>query len=202
LGRLELDQKRFMIPNRRELETESWAFALDIYGKPGIADACLKLQNEAGVDVMLLLTIVFAAARHRILPTPAELETLDATCRPWRERIVWPLRSIRSGLKAGPRPAPGRETELFRSKIKAVELEAERLQNRLLVEGLPMRPEQHAVTAEQLRSVVGSVVTLFLGSRGDRPFADLLPSIDEIVETAMHNARSTTGSPKASTRST
>jgi uncharacterized protein (TIGR02444 family) len=177
-----------MIPTRPELEAECWAFVLEIYAKPGIADACLKLQSEAGVDVMLLLTIVFAAVRHRILPTPAELDALDMACRPWREQIVWPLRSIRTGLKTGPPPAPARETELLRSKIKAFELEAERLQIRLLVESLPMRPEDHAVTAEQLRFVIGSVVTLFLGRRGHRPFADFQRLIDEVIETAMQNA--------------
>ena len=42
---------------------ESWAFALKIYAQPGIAEACLRLQAEAGVDVMMLLTAAFAAAR-------------------------------------------------------------------------------------------------------------------------------------------
>ena len=41
---------------RPELEAECWAFALAIYARPGVAEACLALQNEAGVDVMLLLT--------------------------------------------------------------------------------------------------------------------------------------------------
>src|SRR6516164_1782208 len=126
-----------MKPSPSELEADGWAFALDVYARPGIADACLSLQNEAGVDVMMLLVIAFAAARLRILLTPAEIHELDEACRPWREQIVWPLRAIRSGLKSGPLPAPSSDTEQFRSKVKAAELAAEQLQNKLLAEHLP-----------------------------------------------------------------
>ena len=113
---------------RSELEADSWAFALAIYAKPGVSDACLKLQNEAGVDVMLLLMATFAAVRHRILLTPDEIRALDEACRPWRVQIVWPLRAIRTGLKTGPQPAPSEATEPFRSQVKALELAAEKLE--------------------------------------------------------------------------
>lgn len=176
--------------SRPEIEADGWAFALEIYARPGVADACLKLQNEAGVDVMMLLVITFAAVRLRILLTSAEIRKLDETCRPWREQIVWPLRAIRSGLKTGPAPAPNGETEDFRSRIKTVELAAERLQNQLLAECLPLKPpERDAVDREELRSVLRSVVSLFLEKRGNKQIADLLSSIDEIVEAATHDRR-------------
>ena len=50
-----------------DLEAECWTFALAIYAKPGVAEACLALQDEAGVDVMMLLTTTFAAVNHRLL---------------------------------------------------------------------------------------------------------------------------------------
>jgi uncharacterized protein (TIGR02444 family) len=180
-----------MKPPRPGLEAESWAFALDIYARPGVADACLKLQNEAGVDVMMFLVIVFAAVRHRILLTPSEIRQLDEACRPWREQIVRPLRAIRSGLKTGPLPAPNSETEEFRSKVKAIELASERLQNRLIAERLPLKPPtREKVDREDLRAVLRNVVTLFLEGRSGTSVTDLLPSIDEIVAAAMYDARS------------
>jgi uncharacterized protein (TIGR02444 family) len=175
---------------RPELEADSWAFALDIYARPGVADACLKLQNEAGVDVIMLLMVAYAAVRHRIFLTPSEIRELDEACRPWREQIVQPLRAIRSGLKSGPLPAPNSETEQFRSTIKAAELAAERLQNQLLAERLPLRPPEHdAVDPEELRSVLRSIVSLFLEKRGGKPDADPLSSINEIVDAATRDAR-------------
>jgi uncharacterized protein (TIGR02444 family) len=180
----------FMTPSRPDLEADSWAFALEIYARPGVAEACLKLQNEAGVDVMMFLMVAYAAVRHRIFLAPSEIRTLDETCRPWREQIVRPIRAIRSGLKSGPLPAPNSETEQFRSKVKAIELAAERLQNQLLAECLPLRPpEQNAVDPEELRSVLRSVVTYFLEAHGRTQLAELLPSIDEIVEAATLETR-------------
>jgi uncharacterized protein (TIGR02444 family) len=177
-------------PSRRELESGSWAFALEIYAKPGVADACLKLQNEAGVDVMIFLMVAYAALRHRIFLTPERIGRLDEASRPWRELIVQPLRAIRSVLKSGPLPAPNSETEQFRSTVKTIELAAERLQNQLLAECLLLEPaagDADDVNPEQLRSVLQSAVTFFLESREQRSIANFGSSIDLIVEAAMRS---------------
>ena len=174
-----------MNPSRLDLETDCWAFALHIYAQPGVADACLRLQDEAGVDVMMSLATVFVAVRRGVLLTPSEIRELDDVCRPWREQIVQPLRAIRTRLKSGPLPAPSDATEPLRSTIKGAELAAERLQNRLLVEYLPLRaPERDNVTPEDLRSVLHSVVTLALERYPGRQLSDLLSPIDVIAEAA------------------
>jgi len=173
-----------MSVRRPEIEVESWAFALAIYARPGVADACLALQNEAGVDVMLLLMTAFAAVRHRILLTPDEIKMLDEGCRPWREQIVRRLRAIRTELKAGPQLAPSSATEPFRTKVKALELEAEKLENQLLAACLPLKQAaEEIVKAEQLRAVLNDVVIHF--TVGRNASANLASSIDIIVEAAM-----------------
>jgi uncharacterized protein (TIGR02444 family) len=176
--------------SRSDIEADGWAFALHIYAQPGVADACLRLQDEAGVDVMMFLMIGFAAVRHRVLLTPAEIKELDEVCRPWREQIVQPLRALRTRLKTGPLPAPSGTTEPFRSTIKAAELSAERLQNQLLAEHLPLRaPERDTIAPEELRSVLRSVVSLALEKRLGKQLSDLLPSIDTVVDAAMQDTR-------------
>jgi uncharacterized protein (TIGR02444 family) len=183
-----------MTQSRRDLKTDldadGWAFALRVYARPSVADACLKLQNEAGVDVMMLLMIAFAAVERRVLLTASEIAELDEACRPWREQIVQSLRAIRVTLKSGPVPAPSAETEELRTRIKSAELAAERLQNQLLAERLPLRPpERDSVGPDDLRSVLRSVVTLALERRGGKPIAELLSSIDVIVEAATQAVR-------------
>jgi uncharacterized protein (TIGR02444 family) len=169
-----------------EVEAESWAFALDIYARPGVADACLRLQNEAGVDVMLLLIATFAAVKRRNFLSPDALKSLDEACGPWREQIVSPLRKIRSGLKSGPSPAPCEETEQFRSKIKTIELAAERLQNRLLAEALRLGPpEREPASPERLSSVLVEVVNLYATRRGEKLEGRLLSPIETIVEASL-----------------
>ena len=176
------------------LEVDSWEFALRIYARPLVAEACLKLQDEAGVDVMMLLFTAFAAVRHQVLLTKLEIRDLDEACRPWREQIVQPLRAIRGRLKSGPLPAPSSETEPFRSTIKTAELVAERLQNRLLTERLPRRsPERDAVSPQDLRCVLGGVVTLALARCGSQQTPNLQSSIDAIVEAAMQDTRQVAG---------
>ena len=176
-----------MTLSQRELESDSWAFALDLYARPGVADACLNLQNEAGVDVLILLMITYAALRHRILLTPDQIVRLDEASRPWREQIVQPLRAVRTVLKTGPLPAPSSETERFRSTVKTAELAAERLQNHLLAESLPLGPASNDddVDAEQLRSALQDAVTSLLERRGKKPITDFRSSIDLIVDAAM-----------------
>ena len=172
-----------------DLEAECWAFALAIYAKPGVAEACLALQDEAGVDVMMLLTTTFAAVKQRLLLAPDEIRALNEACRLWREQIVWPLRAIRSGLKTGPQPAPSEATEQFRSQVKALELAAEKLENKLLVECLPLRlPEKETVRPEQIRTVLENVVSFFAEKSGTTAKAKLASSIDTIVEAAIVDA--------------
>lgn len=172
-----------------ELEAESWAFALAIYARPGVAEACLALQNEAGVDVMLLLMTTFAAVKRRTLLSTDEIRALDEACRPWREQIVRKLQTIRNELKTGPRPGPSEATEALRSKIKALELEAEKLENQLLAECLPLKsPEHDPIEPGQLRTVVFEVVAHFADKRNIELDARLSSSIDAVVKAAIQTA--------------
>ena len=178
-----------MRQSRPALEAESWAFALALYARPGVPEACLTLQDEAGVDVMLLLMATFAAVKHRISLTPDEIGALDEACRNWREQVVRGLRTIRTELKTGPRPGPSDETEQLRSQVKALELEAEKLENKLLAECLPLRtPAQESVRPEQLRAVLNEVVAHFADRRGTKVAASLSSSIEAIAGAAMQDA--------------
>jgi uncharacterized protein (TIGR02444 family) len=167
------------------LKDESWAFALQIYAEPGVAESCLRLQAEAGIDVVMLLMATFAVARRGILLAPSNIRDMDEVCRPWRELIVQPLRALRVALKSGPSPAPSPATECLRTQIKAGELFAERLQNDMLADWLEQKgPESQAGTREELRAVLHSVVRLATQSRGSRQIVDVSSAIEDIVAAA------------------
>jgi uncharacterized protein (TIGR02444 family) len=104
-----------------------WRFSLRFYREPAVADACIALQEEAGVDVNLLLFLLWQATRKRIL-SKQQVEELEAAIGSWREAAVIPLRGVRRALKSPPGLVAPATTEQFRTKLKAVELEAERLQ--------------------------------------------------------------------------
>ena len=110
-----------------------WRFSLRFYRQPEAADACIALQEQAGVDVNLLLFLLWHATLGREL-SANEVAKLEARVGLWREATVIPLRSVRRALKSPPDLVAGATAELFRTKIKAVELEAERLQQEAMYE--------------------------------------------------------------------
>ena len=104
-----------------------WRFSLRLYRAPGVGDACIALQEESGVDVNLLLFLLWQAKERRALTT-ADVKALDETIGGWRDTAVIPLRNLRRALKSSPGLVAPNAADAFRTRIKAVELEAERLQ--------------------------------------------------------------------------
>ncbi len=110
-----------------------WRFSLQIYREPGIGETCIRLQDEHGVDVNVLLFLLWQALLGRGLSLD-DVRRVEDTARPWRELCVVPLRVLRRRLKGSATAVPPDVTEAFRGKIKAVELEAERLEQEALFE--------------------------------------------------------------------
>jgi uncharacterized protein (TIGR02444 family) len=108
-----------------------WRFSLGFYRQPAVADACIRLQDEAGVDVNLLFYLLWHAALERRL-SGAEVAAIERQIAPWREQVVKPLRAIRRAIKAPPPAIEAATAEAYRTRIKGVELEAERLQQEAL----------------------------------------------------------------------
>lgn len=116
-----------------------WAFALDYYGLPDIQQACLTMQDAYGVDVVLLLGLLWRAWRDKSAADTSQIDRLDAVLAPWRDEVVAPLRKVRRAMKPRLTELPSRAAEL-RARIKATELEAERVACDLLADALATLP--------------------------------------------------------------
>ena len=116
-----------MADTRTEQGSPFWRFSLRFYRRPGVADACIVLQDGCGVDVNVLLFFLWLAVARRCI-SPAAAKAVCAKVAPWRDEVVVPLRTLRRRLKDGSLLVEPGATELFRIKIKAIELESERLQ--------------------------------------------------------------------------
>ena len=57
-----------------------WRFSLKFYRQPQVAEACIALQDGAGIDVNLLLFLLWQAAEGRTLAV-AEVDALEAADR-------------------------------------------------------------------------------------------------------------------------
>jgi uncharacterized protein (TIGR02444 family) len=113
------------------IETPFWRFSLHFYRQAGVADACITLQDQCGVDVNLLLFLLWVAGAKRQLSV-ADVKALDTSVRDWRELTIVPIRNLRRKLKGAASLIEANKQEAFRNKIKAIELEAERLQQEAL----------------------------------------------------------------------
>lgn len=91
------------------------------------------MQDEAGVDVNLLFFLLWHASLKRRL-SAADVQAADRKVSAWRVNAVVPLRNIRRALKDKPDLCDPSLCELFRTKVKGLELEAERLQQEALYE--------------------------------------------------------------------
>ncbi len=106
-------------------KADLWAWSVRTYVAPGVADACLHLQDAQGHNVPLLLWAAWAAGAGR----PLDQDTIEAACdcaRAWETSAINPLRAVRRALK-GPVPdIDNTAREALRDQVKAVELAAER----------------------------------------------------------------------------
>ncbi|MFA5119799.1 TIGR02444 family protein [Zavarzinia sp.] len=109
--------------------TEFWAWSLAVYGRPGGAETCLRLQDEAGLDVNLVLLLLYLAATGRRPLGAAEVAALDRAVAPFRLYALGPARAARRALKAQGGPPY--------AAAKAAELDLEREAQRQLVAALP-----------------------------------------------------------------
>lgn len=123
-----------------DLDGDIWRFALDFHGAPNIADLCVRLQDEAGVDVIALIAVLYAYVLRQRRLSAADIGALGADMRSWRDETVLPLRRLRRGLKSPPAGFPSVETEMLRKIIHKAELKAEQIQLALAERWLRQRP--------------------------------------------------------------
>jgi uncharacterized protein (TIGR02444 family) len=117
-------------------ESAFWRFSLAFYARPGVAEACLRLQDDAGVDVNVMFYVLFLATQMRQIDR-IDVAQIDASIKAWREVAVVPLRTLRRRLKTGIEPVSVADTESLRSAVKRVELEAERIEQEWLEKNVP-----------------------------------------------------------------
>jgi uncharacterized protein (TIGR02444 family) len=132
-----------------------WIFSLGFYRLTGVADACLQLQDRCGADVNIVLFMLWTATLQRRL-VPDAVRALADQVRAWQADVIAPIRSLRRLLKGDPLLLDKGNAEVFRNKVKGLELEAERLQQGAmfaLSAGLTSEP---ATVAEAARANIAA----------------------------------------------
>ena len=121
------------------------SFALAVYGREGVPDACLKLQDGLGIDVNVVLFAAFVGAVRGEVLTELDVAAASARVGGWHSDVVVALRTVRRRLKSYPAPTSGVAAAAdLRGKLQRLEIEAELIE---LVELYELAVEQSRSTA-------------------------------------------------------
>lgn len=120
-------------------ENPFWDYAVELYRRPGVEQACLDLQARHGLDVNIVLLCCWLGARGSA-PAEDALGGIAAAAARWHTGFILPLRAIRRRVKAAlaqrrPGSIAARWPELtagLRERVLALELDGERLEQLLL----------------------------------------------------------------------
>ncbi len=171
-----------------ELSAELWSFALSFYEREGVSQACLLLQERIDADVDIILFAVFVLVERGISLEGEELRAVDGFVEGWRAEIVRPLRHIRNRLKSGPRPAPSEITGKLRERIKAIEIEAERVELDMLATWLAEAGDRPTATAHDAAALLARLARYFAGARSGLPEEPEIGRALRILELAAREA--------------
>ena len=154
-----------------------WQFSLAFYARPKVAAACLELQDSAGVDVNVMLYLLFLAAQNRQVSRD-EVARIDALAGAWREQVVLPLRTLRRALKTGIAPCPAEANEALRNSVKRIELDAERIEQEAIERLAPAQSTgtQSSSRIDAARTNLGAYTAL-LGALPAAPLKTMLDAI-------------------------
>lgn len=130
-----------------------WDFSARTYARPGVAEACLKLQDDLGLDVNLLLFCLWCAAEGPGRLDGGDFEQFGEELACWQAETVQPLRAIRRRSRE---ELGDRLSTFFRAAMLRAELDAERVEQEMLFRWALKRQRAPGidVAAEAARNLV------------------------------------------------
>lgn len=143
-----------------------WDFALAVYRSDGVPPACLNLQERHGIDVNLMLFCLWVGQSGRGALTDADMSAAIAASDLWHRKIVKSLRFVRRTLKDGFSQAPEDLRRQLRAQVQATEIDAEHLEQLILVAAVPRAAERAAEPLEARAADAVAGVAAYLRAQG------------------------------------
>ena len=132
-----------------------WRFSLMLYGRPGVADALIRLQDERGHNVNLILFGLWLGLCQGARLDDVGLARAKAAIAAFDRDVVAPLRHLRRQLK----DRPDVDIRDLRRRILVLEIDAERRAQARLATSAPTRqPEgdRRGIAEANLRLILGA----------------------------------------------
>lgn len=117
-----------------------WDFAIRVYTSEGVSAACLNLQERHGIDVNLMLFCLWLGHSGRGVMSGAEIDAAVSASNEWHHVVVKGLRHVRQTLKSGFPDVDQDLAQALRSEVQKTEINAEHLEQLILVDAVPRDP--------------------------------------------------------------
>lgn len=131
---------------KENLSQQLWAYCTRVYDCPGVAEECLRLQDECGMDVLLLLTAGFCS-RYRIAWNRRIYAALGAESAAMRDDFLLPVRAMRRRAKTVA------TTSVYQA-LKSAELALERWQVSQIGQSLAVLAERGDAIPENTQAAL------------------------------------------------
>jgi uncharacterized protein (TIGR02444 family) len=136
------------------MTTPIWDFVLNYYGRKGVSEALIGLQDSQGIDVNMLLFLMWMAAQKKSVAA-GDIKLVSEASYPWQRSVVVPIRGVRRLLKDNAPLVASDAAAAFRKKVQAIELEGEQLQlNAMAALAAKLAPASAASAEEAARQSI------------------------------------------------
>ena len=139
-----------------------WDFVVHIYSKPDVESACLYLQDRHGINVSLLLFCCWTGVYYGAV-SKEQLQQAREFSDSWSSQTTDILRQLRRDMKHNYKPhwpMPESGWQSFRSKVKGLELESERMQlsslEELMKDLVPQAPSEQQSIAHHCQANIAN----------------------------------------------
>ena len=138
-----------------------WQFSINVYAQDGVPEACIRLQEEHGIDVNVLLFCCWSAAIGNGALTPEELAAARNAVMPWNREIVQGLRAVRNFLKDGYDGFDIADSEGLRQRVLGIEINAEHKEQIRLAAAVPLSENLMRRDSKKLIDCVDTISCYF-----------------------------------------
>ncbi len=164
-----------------------WDFSLKFYRQPGVADACLFVQDRYGLNVNFILFCVWLAKTGGGALSAEQITVALQRVSDWEASVIKPLREIRRVCRHEALGIPEFLLQIYQPEVESAELEAEHVEQLVLAEfarGLPAAGGSDTPSNDAAQSLKNYVDKLAITQE-----ARLTECLNIILQAAFEEAR-------------
>lgn len=157
-----------------------WDFSVALYETEDVKIHCLKLQDQLGLDVNIILLLCWLSSSKYGSLDKEIIEKLCQISLTWQKNILSPMRMVRKNVGG----ISGRDSRHVYKSLLQSELQAERAEQAVLIQCL----DGHLINkvANKTKDHLIENMNLYILSLGKYPNADDIESINYIIDRSLN----------------